>query len=302
MLDVSGPIHVFYEAAAYQANIELKFLSLDEHDQQRSSAGLFLSQLEAFGRHSLSESDILFIPGLDAKLIANDTFQNSNHVFYAWLRKQWEQGARICSVCTGAYLLAFAGLLDDKECTTHWKYVVDFRKRFPKVNLHDDRLFVKDRQLYSSAGVSSGIDLALYLLEELYDPLFASKIAKEIVIYLRRAEDDPQLSVFLQYRNHLQNRIHKVQDQLAQHLDQKQKVEELADHVNMSPRNLTRLFKKTTGITIGAYHEKLKVERALQLLRDGHKVDAVSLSCGLSSNQLRSLLKKDSGSLPSELS
>ena len=302
LLDVSGPIHVFYEALEYGAKIELRFLALENRSEIGSSAGLFLSKLEPYSGHHLKDGDILFIPGLDSKLIFDDDFKDSNEPFFKWIKEQYERGTKICSVCTGAYLLGFSGLLSEKECTTHWKYIEDFKKRFPKANLHDDRLFVKDGNIYSSAGVSSGIDLALYLLEELYDPIFATKIAKEIVIYLRRTEEDPQLSVFLQYRNHIENRIHIIQDHLAQKLDQKQKIDDLAELVNMSPRNLTRLFKKTTGITIGEYHDKLRIERSIQLLADGQKVEAVSQMCGLSSNQLRTLLKRHTDLLPSDLS
>ncbi|MEM6816909.1 MAG: helix-turn-helix domain-containing protein, partial [Bacteroidota bacterium] len=107
------------------------------------------------------------------------------------------------------------------------------------------------------------------------------------------------LSVFLQYRNHIENRIHKVQDHLAQHLNQKQKIDSLAELVNMSSRNLTRLFKKTTGITIGKYHDKLRIEHAIQLLADGQKVESASHACGLGSNQLRELLRKYTDKLPS---
>ena len=302
LLDVSGPIHVFYEACEYGATIDLKFLSINDSIQKRSSAGLFLTNLESYAEYMLSSGDIVFIPGLDANLIHDQEFQQSNSSFFSWLQDQSKKGVTICSVCTGAYLLGFAGLLKGKACTTHWKYLDDFRKKFPEAKLYNDRLFVKDDLIYSSAGVSSGIDLALYVLEELYGPIFATKIAKEIVIYLRRAEDDPQLSVFLKYRNHIENRIHKIQDHLAQHLDKKQKIEDLADFVNMSPRNLTRLFKKTTGLTIGAYHDELRIERATQLLTDGQKVDVVSHLCGLTSNQLRSILKKHQRSLPSSLS
>ncbi len=302
LLDISGPIHVFYEATEYGANIESRFLSINETPEINSSAGITFNKLETYSNYSLLEGDMIFIPGLDSRLIFDEDFKKTHLPFFKWLEEQSENGAKICSVCTGAYLLGFSGLLSGRECTTHWKYIEDFKKQFPKALLHNDRLFVKDVNIYSSAGISSGIDLALYILEELYGPFFATKIAKEIVIYLRRAEDDPQLSVFLQYRNHIENRIHKIQDHLAQHLDVKQKIEDLASLVFMSPRNLTRLFKKTIGITIGEYHDKLKIERAIQLLADGQKVDAVSQMCGLSSNQLRSLLKKYSDVLPSNLS
>ncbi len=301
LLDMSGPAHIFYEAKSYGAPIDLFFLTLNK-TEALSSAGLHLSQLEKYDSHVLGPNDWFFIPGVEAYLLHDPSFEASNVLFSEWLHLQYENGAKICSVCTGAYLLANSGLLEGRNCTTHWKYLEDFRTRFPKVGLITDRLFVEDQRIYTSAGVSSGIDLALYLLEEEFGPIFATKVAKEVVVYLRRTEDDPQLSVFLQYRNHLDQRVHLVQDNLAQHLEKKLTIEELAEEVNMSPRNLTRLFKKTTGITIGDYLDKLRVERAVQLLSEGNKVDSVSLSCGLqSSNQLRSLLKKYSHALPHEL-
>lgn len=299
---MAGPAHLFYEANEYGAQIETHYLSLNTNIEEVSSAGVSLGNLERFEKFTLGPNDLLFIPGMESYLFLNENFTQKYQDFFFWLQKQSQNDAKICSVCTGAYLIAFAKLFDGKNCTTHWKYLEDFQLRFPKTKLLSDRLIVKDGNLYSSAGVTSGIDLALFLLEELFGSLFATKVAKEVVIYLRRTENDPQLSVFLQYRNHLENRIHQVQDTLAQNLDKKTKIEELAEKVHMSPRNLTRLFKKTTGITIGDYIDKLRVERAIQLLSNGGKVDSVSLSCGLnSSNQLRTLLKKHTSALPSQL-
>lgn len=300
LLDVAGPAHLFYEAKEYGASIETHYLSMKQNPEEVSSAGVSLGNLEPFEKFIFGPNDLLFIPGLESHLFFAPDFSMENQDFFHWLQKQSENGAKICSVCTGAYVMAFAGLFDGKKCTTHWKYFEDFQERFPKAKLLSDRLIVKDGNLYSSAGVSSGIDLALFILEELYGSVFATKVAKEVVIYLRRTENDPQLSVFLQYRNHMDNRIHKVQDLLAQNLAQKTKIEELAENVHMSPRNLTRLFKKVTGITMGHYLDRLRVERAVQLLSDGSKVSAVSQACGLqSNNQLRALLKKYTASLPS---
>nr|WP_298930071.1 helix-turn-helix domain-containing protein [uncultured Allomuricauda sp.] len=301
LLDMAGPAHLFYEANEYGAQIETHYLSLNTSNKEVSSAGISLGNLEGFENFTLGIHDLLFIPGLESHLFFDEKFVQQNQRFFLWLHKQNQNSAKICSICTGAYVIAFAGLFDGKNCTTHWKYLEEFQSRFPNTKLRSDRLIVKDGNLYSSAGVSSGIDLALFLLEELYGPVFATKIAKEVVIYLRRTEHDPQLSVFLQYRNHLDNRIHQAQDTLAQNLDKKLKIEELAENVHMSPRNLTRLFKRTTGITIGDYLVKLRVERAVQLLSNGSKVSTVSTACGFqSSNQLRTLLKKHTASLPSE--
>ena len=301
LLDFAGPAHLFYEAALHGAAIETHYLSTSSSQEEITCAGVSLGGLQPYATFQLGPQDLLFIPGLEGWMFSEIGYASKNQEFIQWLKQQHVNEARICSVCTGAYLVGFAGLFDGKKCTTHWKYMKDFQKKFPKTELLFDRLIVKDGNLYSSAGVSSGIDLALFILEELFGPVFATKIAKAVVIYLRRTESDPQLSVFLQYRNHLDNRVHQVQDYLAQNLAKKTKMETLAELVHMSPRNLSRLFKKVTGITVGSYLEKLRVERAVQLLSDGSKVSAASSACGLqSSNQLRNLLKKHTHSLPSE--
>ena len=302
LLDLSGPVHVFYEAKSLGVDLTLHYLGMGEVQEEVSSAGLALSDLQKFDAFSLTERDWLIIPGLESHLLFDKAFINNCRELFKWIGIQLANGAKICSVCTGAYILGHAQVFNDRQCTTHWKYIDDFKKRFPQAILLDDRLFVKDGNVYSSAGVSSGIDLSLYLLEEAYGPVFATQVAKEIVVFLRRAEDDPQLSVFLQYRNHIQNRVHRIQDYLAQHLEEKTTIEDLAAEVNMSPRNMTRLFKKTTGITIGHYIDKLRVERAVYLLADGQKVESVAHSCGLkSSNQLRTLLRKYASALPEGL-
>lgn len=299
---MAGPAHIFYEAREYGADIELSYISFSDANRVSSGAGLVFTELKAFHHFELKKNDILFIPGMESKLFFNHDFEASNGRFFLWLQNQNANGVKICSVCTGAYLVGFANLWNNKNCTTHWKYFDDFSNRFPGAKLQHDRLIVKDGNLYSSAGVSSGIDLALFIIEELYGAVFAAKIAKEVVIYLRRTESDPQLSVFLQFRNHIEARIHEVQDVLGQDLSIKYTIEDLANRVHMSPRNLTRLFRKTTGTTIGIYLEKLRLERAIQLLLGGSKVSAVAISCGLkSSNQLRSLLKKYNHELPSKI-
>lgn len=302
LLDINGPAHIFYEAREMGADIKLYYISLTDQQEVESSAGLVFSQLTFYGNYVLGATDWIFIPGLDKRTI--DSFESTGETgsFYEWLQVQHGNGAKICSVCTGAYLVAQSGLLSGRQCTTHWKYLDDFSSSFPGVILHKDRLFVKDENIYSSAGVSSGIDLALFIVEEVYGPALAAKVAKEMVIYLRRTENDPQLSMFLQYRNHMHDRIHQVQDLLAQHLSQGMKIEELAACVCMSPRNLTRLFKKATGITIGKYQDKLRIERAVTLLGEGQKVETVANGCGFSgANQLREMLKKQVGVLPTDL-
>lgn len=193
-------------------------------------------------------------------------------------------------------------MLNGKVCTTHWKYLQRFTQKYPQILVQKNRLFTDQGRIYTSAGVSSGIDLSLYILEKLYGTKFAIDIAKEIVIYFRRGESDTQLSIFLAYRNHINNQIHEAQDYIQSHLSQPLVTEELAERVNMSVRNFSRVFKKSTGITVGQFIEKLRVETAVELLSQNNKVEFVANQCGLkSTNQLRSLLKKYKSVLPTEL-
>ncbi|MEM9676180.1 MAG: DJ-1/PfpI family protein [Bacteroidota bacterium] len=301
LLDLSRAAHIFYEAIARGAPFSSHFVTLAS-PQLVSSSGLQFAQLKCYADFHLSKEDLIFIPGLESELLLNPNFLESLSPFSTWLRKQHNQGAWVSSVCTGAYILAESGLLDYRACTTHWRFAERFQQCYPRAQLQKNRLFVDAGTVFSSAGVASGIDLALYLLEKKMGSPFASKIAREVVIFLRRSESDPQLSVFLQYRNHLDDTVHQVQDLIAQSLADKPSIESLAEAVHVSPRTLTRNFKKATLITIGEYTDKLRVERATKLLGEGHKVASAAAACGLKSeNQLRSLLRKYRGVLPQEV-
>lgn len=293
LLDVAGPIQIFYEAKEEGAGIEIHFLGPTVASEQTSSAGLILGSLKKFDSVTLEEKDWLMIPGVDASFFDSDDFYFGMGPFYSWIKAQYRNGAQICSICTGTFFLAQSGLLDHKQATTHWKYFDQLKRQYPAIQVVRDRLFVEDNRILSSAGVASGIDMSLYVLEQLYGPLFATRIAKEVVVYLRRGPADPQLSIFLQYRNHLDQFIHEVQDIISRDLTERHTITSLAMQVHMSARNLSRNFKKVTGITIGQYIEKLRVEKALQLSSQGETMENITTEIGLRSvNQLRNLLKK----------
>lgn len=295
LLDITGPAHIFYEAISFGVPVKQLFSSIFTDDTSSvSSCALSFNLLIPFNQVKLNEGDLVFIPGLESSLLSDKDFLQSSAAFREWLSIQYKKGVIICSVCTGAFLVAEAGLLDGRACTTHWKYTALFSERYPKAKLLINRLFVDEERIFTSAGVSSGIDLALHLVEKLWGANIAAKVAKEVVIYFRRGINDPQLSVFTQYRNHLDYRIHSIQDRLTGALDQKISINELAEEVSMSPRNLTRLFKKTINLSIGAYLDKLRAERARQLKAEGETMQSVAAQCGLkSTSQLRSILKKE---------
>ena len=156
-----------------------------------------------------------------------------------------------------------------------------------------NKLFVIDGNIYSSAGVSAGIDMALHIIELELGVKYTIDIAKQMVLYFRRGREDSQISAYLNYRNHMDDRIHEAQNFIMHNLERSSSNIEVADNVNMSVRNLTRLFKKTTGVTVGLYREKLRIERASQLLAEKNTMETVARACGIKSvHHLRTLLKK----------
>jgi transcriptional regulator GlxA family with amidase domain len=293
LLDLTGPVQVFYTLQAFKPDVTLHYLQVNVGTEIQSSAGLQLGALASFEDYVLTDKDIVFIPGLDPEILFNAKFLQECRPLFQWLRKQRTKGATICSVCTGAFLLAETGILQQRECTTHWNYLEQFGQQFPQARLLENRLFVRDGSIYTSAGVTSGIDLALHMIEDLVGARVAADIARDLVVYLRRSSNDPQLSVFLRYRNHLDENIHNAQDYLAQHLSGDCHLSAVAAHVNMSPRNLSRRFKQRTGLSVGAYLELIRVEKASQLLARGEQMTVIASAIGLkSTNQVRNLLQK----------
>ncbi len=301
-LDSLGPAQLFFEAKENGADIQLHFVSSTLEKEIDSSLGLGFSKLTPYKEFELGQDDIIVIPGIEFSLLQDSKFKIESQDFYAWLREQYNNGSTLVSVCTGAFILGEAGLLKGKKATTHWKAFDKFEKIYTDTELLKNRLFVENERIYTSAGMLSGIDLCLFLVEKEYGIKFAVEVAKEIVMYFRRGDSDPQLSIFLQYRNHLDDRVHATQDFIANNLSEPFIIEDLADKVHMSARNLTRLFKKITGITIGNYLAKLRVEQSVHLLAEGYTMEYTADECGLkSTNQLRTLLKKHEGVIPTDL-
>jgi transcriptional regulator GlxA family with amidase domain len=296
LLDLAGAVQAYFEAGEYGEPYEMVYVS--GASAQVCSAGLPLAGLRHYSGVEVESSDIVIVPGFELRLMA----EPADETLHAWLRAADAVRATICSICTGAFALARAGLLDDRECTTHWKRTDALQRDFPALRVLTNRLFVGSGHIYTSAGVTAGVDLVLFLLERRHGAEFAFRVAREMVVYIRRDGDESQESIYLQYRRHIRDDIHTVQDWMAVHLDKRIRVEELAELVHTSPRNLTRLFKVTTGITIGQYLDKLRVEKALHLLRQDEKITSIARQCGLqSTNQLRQLMRKHTGALPSAL-
>lgn len=296
VLDLMGPVQVFYEAAEYGAPYRLVYCSLGK--PVTSSSGLNFGPLSLFADVETQPGDYIFLPGMDMAYLRSSAFKQET-AFFDWLRQQHKKGVHLCSVCTGAFMLAQAGLLNGRKCTTHWKRLEELQSTYPRLAVQQDRLFIKDAGIYTSAGITAGIDLALAIVEEHQGPLFATKIARELVVYFRRGEGHSQKSVYLDYRNHMNVAIHRMQDWLIANLEANASLEDLAEIVGMSTRNLTRTFRKETGTTINAYTTLLRLELANTLLYDpGITMDAIAAKCGFrDARQLRRIWKK-SDSVP----
>jgi transcriptional regulator GlxA family with amidase domain len=294
LLDLAGPVQAFWEANGFGADYRLTYVGLE--GRVPSSQGLVLADIEALPEPRAD--DLILLPGLDSATLDGV----GHHVPAAWLRGAYECGARLASVCSGAFVLGRAGLLDGRSCTTHWKVAARLQREHPQARVVQNRLFVKDERIVTSAGVASGIDMALAMLEEDHGPLLAARVARELVVYIRRHGDREQQSVFLDYRTHLHPGVHRVQDWLVGHPDQRPTLDDLAERAGMSVRNLTRVFRRETGISLKEFAHRIKLQVARDLLRSPDlKVEAVASSCGFEdARQLRRLWREAYGTSVSE--
>ena len=292
LLDLAGPAQVFYEANGFGADYDIRFCAVDS--KVRTAQGLRLADLEPLPE--VGPDDMVIVPGLDS-----ETLDDLDHLPAAWLREAYSVGARICSVCSGAFALARAGLLHGRRCTTHWKVADRLQLDYPDIKVVRNRLFVRHGRIVTSAGVASGIDMALSILEEEHGPLIVAKVARELVVYLRRNGGSEQQSVYLDYRTHVHPGVHRVQDWLVAHPEQRPTLEELAKIAGMSPRNLTRTFRQATGVTLKAFANKLKLEIDGNLIHPPDlTLEGVASHCGFQDpRQLRRLWKQSYGVSPS---
>ena len=291
LLDLAGPVQVFSEAKYYGYELSLEFYSFQE--ETTCSAGLPFGKIKDFSEAELREGDYVLMPGMEFTYIESISFR-AERKFFNWLKACVEKRVTVCSICNGAFALGEAGLLDGIECTTHWRRIEQLQSRFPRAKVLADVLYVKSNHVYTSAGVSAGIDLSLSILEDLKGPLFTHKVARSLVVYHRRSHNHKQESVYLDYRNHIHPQVHQVQDYLIEHLTEDNSIESLAEMVAMSPRNLSRVFKEKTGTTVLEYLTQLRVEKATTLLNNpNYTLEYIASQCGFkTARQLQRILKE----------
>jgi transcriptional regulator GlxA family with amidase domain len=289
LLDLAGPVQVFTEAKFYGFDADIEFFIYQ--DIPVSTSGLVFHKVSNYKEADLKEGDYVFVPGMDNNYVNSIPFR-AEREFFNWLKDCSERKIIVGSICTGAFALGHAGLLKDTECTTHWRRVKELQLQFPAAKVVSDILFIKSNNIYTSAGISAGIDLALAILEDLKGPLFTHKVARGLVVYHRRSGKHNQQSIYLDYRNHINPQIHEMQDYLIDNLSKENNIEDLASIIGMSPRNLSRVFKEKTGSTILEYLTLLRVEFANTMLNNpDYTLEYIASRCGFkTTRQLHRIL------------
>jgi transcriptional regulator GlxA family with amidase domain len=229
--------------------------------------------------------------------------KESERAIVTWLRTTVRPGHKLISICTGALIAARAGLLDGYSCTTHYLSYHELRAIAPRARILENRLYVEDGERYSSAGITAGIDLMLHLVHQSTNQSCAVAVAQYLVVYLRRSGSDPQLSPWLEGRNHIHPAVHRVQDAIAADLTKAWSLSALARLAGASDRHLSRLFHEHVGMSIPEYSNRLRVAYAQELLRETRfDMERVAEQSGFSSTrQLRRAWQRIYKSPPREV-
>lgn len=283
-LDIIGPWEVFATAnnivrdprPAYQ----IELVTTTQKGSFLGDSGLTLSAMRHY-RAALGMVDTLIIPGGSGPIKTRDAD------VLEWVRSVAKKARRVVSVCTGAFLLAKAGLLNEKTATTHWMFADELRRHFPRVSVEPDQIYVRDGNVYTSAGVTAGMDLALALLEEDFGSRIALEVARRLVLFLRRPGGQAQFSVLLASQASENKPLRELQVWIAENLQRDLSVEYLASRVAMSPRNFARTFVRETGVTPAHLVEQLRVEAARRELElTEHGLESIAARTGFGSAEV----------------
>lgn len=252
LLDAAGPISAFEVAEAYAPGSYVQKIMAVTPGEVVSSAG---ARMIAEPLSDQTFDTILIAGGEGTRPAALD------RTLISWVQRQSAAARRTASICSGAYVLAQAGLLDGKRATTHWARSVDFARRYPKVKVEADRIYIRDGAIWTSAGITAGIDMSLALIAEDLGEDVARSVAQQLVVYHRRPGGQSQFSALIEMGGP-EGRFATLLDWMRRHISQSLTVDRLADQAAMSPRNFARAFTAETGMTPAKAVERLRLEVA----------------------------------------
>ena len=259
--DVTGPWEVFCRAEAYApGSYAVEIVAADAELQVRTKFGVPIVCARSID-DVRGEVDTVLVAGSEQGIAGA-----ADPRFLAWLRAV--RARRMASICTGAFYLAHAGLLDGRRATTHWRFLRQLADAFPAITVDPEPIFVRDGELYTSAGITAGIDLALALVEADHGHTCSQAIARDLLVFVQRQADQPQLSTALAQRMADRDPIRTLQRWAPDNLQALSSVDDMAAYVHMSPRNFARLFRRETGVTPGRYLRRLRAEAARRRVQE----------------------------------
>ncbi|MGW3043022.1 GlxA family transcriptional regulator [Kitasatospora sp. NPDC001159] len=273
LLDLAGPAQVFSTAADHGLGYEIGYVA--EQEDVPTAQGLSLRAATEWPR--LSAGDLIVVPGWREPPPRADGLSPAS---LDQLTAHHTAGGTVASICTGATALGRAGLLDGRRCTTHHDAQDELARCHPRARVARDVLYVVDDRVVTSAGIASGIDLALHLVAVRHGPAAAARIARDMVVYARRNGDEQQTSAMLRHRAHLADAVHQAQDLIDAHFATPLRLADLAAACGVSERTLTRRFTEATGLTPLRYQQELRLEHAEHLVSHGATAETAARTVG----------------------
>ncbi|WP_426792748.1 GlxA family transcriptional regulator [Achromobacter xylosoxidans] len=266
LLDVAGPAEAFRVANKLCPDAFAQHFCGPSTEVESGIPGLHLARIQPLPQ-KLPPEALVIVSGVVGKHIRLDELEA--RVIIDWLAARHPvDGFTLMTVCAGALFAAAAGLTRQRECTTHHSCLAQLADMDPSARLHDNRIFVEDGNLVSSAGITAGIDLALHMVSRHCGPRVASEVARDMMVYQRRAGTDSALSPWLEHRNHMHPGVHRVQDAVVRNPAAPWSAQSLAEQAHTSSRHLTRLFREHAGCTPMDYLYQIRVALARDMLRE----------------------------------
>jgi transcriptional regulator GlxA family with amidase domain len=302
LLDLAGPLEAFRVADAFSPprgrRVTYECIVVSSRGGRVMSADGVELNTRSVRSVAKKAIDTLVVPG---GFLVDDVTRD--RALVQWIAKTAPECRRICSVCVGSFLLAEAGILDGRRAATHWLHAPLLASRYPAVTVEPDAIFIRDGRVWSSAGVTSGIDLALSLIEQDAGRKVAIDVARMLVVYLKRAGGQSQYSALLAAQAQSDSdRFSELEQWIAEHLRSDLRVEALAERVHMSPRNFARLYAKTRGRTPAKAVEAIRIDAARRQLEEtADRITTIAEDCGFGEEeQMRTAFVRVLGVPPRE--
>jgi len=257
-------VNEFLEMTGKAPIFNIQLVGLEKKTEQ--STGLFTVNPEML-IDDVSKTDLIIIPAIHGDFEAN---LKNNWEFIPWITTQYKEGAEIVSLCVASFFLAETGLLDGKRCSTHWQFANEFRKKYPKAVLKDDKILTEADGIYTSGGAYSFTNLILYLIEKYAGREIAVMAAKGFMIDIDRSSQSPFM-IFSGQKSHKDEEVLQAQEHIEAHFQDRITVDELCEKMGIGRRTFERRFKKATANTVIEYHQRVKVEAAKKELEKDRK-------------------------------